>query len=337
MQEAGADLIDVGAQSTRPGATLVPPEEELRRAAPVVAALVASEALRVPLSVGTNRRLTFSPVLLTLTFHPQPNLHPNPDQVDTNSSVVARELVACGAHCVNDVSGGTHDPQMLPTLAALGVPTVLMHMRGTPDTMASLASYDDVVAEARPTSPPLHPLKHPTLPPFARSPGQIHPLSCPSPTRTRSFSPLLAPARLPASAAATTSHVAHPSSTTRRAQVRAELLARLHAAEDAGLPRWNVISDPGIGFAKTAPHNLALLRELDRFGHDDLGYPMLLGVSRKAFIGKLLDGAPPRERVWGTAAACALGIPHADILRVHDVREMREVAAVADAIARIPS
>ena len=131
--------------------------------------------------------------------------------------------------------------------------------------------------------------------------------------------------------------MAHPSSTTRRAQVRAELLARLQAAEDAGLPRWNIISDPGIGFAKTAPHNLALLRELDRFGHDDLGYPMLLGVSRKAFIGKLLDGAPPRERVWGTAAACALGIPHADILRVHDVREMREVAAVADAIARIPS
>ena len=120
-------------------------------------------------------------------------------------------------------------------------------------------------------------------------------------------------------------------------QVRAELLARLQAAEDAGLPRWNIISDPGIGFAKTAPHNLALLRELGRFGHDDLGYPMLLGVSRKAFIGKLLDGAPPRERVWGTAAACALGIPHADILRVHDVREMREVAAVADAIARIPS
>ena len=131
--------------------------------------------------------------------------------------------------------------------------------------------------------------------------------------------------------------MAHPSSTARRAQVRAELLARLHAAEDAGLPRWAIISDPGIGFAKTAPHNLALLRELDRFGHDDLGYPMLLGVSRKAFIGKLLDGAPPRERVWGTAAACALGIPHADILRVHDVREMREVAAVADAIARIPS
>lgn len=233
MQEAGADIIDVGAQSTRPGAVLVPPDEEVRRAAPVVQALRASGQLRVPISI------------------------------DTNSSVVAREVVACGAHCVNDVSGGVHDPAMLPTLAALGVPAVLMHMRGEPATMASLATYGDVVEE-----------------------------------------------------------------------VRAELLERLHAAEAAGLPRWHIISDPGIGFAKTAEHNLALLGRLDRFGLESLGYPMLLGVSRKSFIGHVLGGAPPRERVWGTAAACALGIPHADILRVHDVREMREVAAVADAITR---
>ena len=82
---------------------------------------------------------------------------PRPHQVDTNSSVVARELVARGAHCVNDVSGGTHDPHMLPTIAALGVPAVLMHMRGTPDTMASLASYDDVVAEARASAAPPQP------------------------------------------------------------------------------------------------------------------------------------------------------------------------------------
>ena len=67
--------------------------------------------------------------------------------MDTNSSVVARELIACGAHCVNDVSGGTHDPQMLPTLAALGVPAVLMHMRGTPQTMQQMTNYSDVVKD----------------------------------------------------------------------------------------------------------------------------------------------------------------------------------------------
>ena len=62
--------------------------------------------------------------------------------------------------------------------------------------------------------------------------------------------------------------------------------------------------------------------------------PLLLGVSRKSFIGTILGGAPPKERVWGTAAACALAAPHADVLRVHDVRELREVAAVADALTR---
>ena len=176
-----------------------------------------------------------------------------------------------------------HDAAMLPTVARLGVPAVLMHMRGEPATMASLATYTDVVAE-----------------------------------------------------------------------VRAELRERLRAAEAEGLPRWSLISDPGIGFAKDAGHNLALMRGLGAFSHGALGYPMLLGVSRKAFIGRALaarraeapasgsSGAatplsppPPRERVWGTGAACALGVPHADILRVHDVAEMRDVAAVADAIMRV--
>lgn len=200
----------------------------------------------------------------------------------SSSALVAEALIGEGAHCVNDVSGGTHDAAMLPTVARLGVPAVLMHMRGEPATMASLAHYTDVVAE-----------------------------------------------------------------------VRSELLERLHAAEAAGLPRWSLISDPGIGFAKDADHNLALMRHLGAFSHAAFGYPMLLGVSRKAFIGRALaarraegmtDGAdgvetpppppPPRERVWGTGAACALGVPHADILRVHDVAEMRDVAAVADAIMR---
>jgi len=248
MQEAGADLIDVGAQSTRPGAQPVSPEEELKRAAPVVRGL-RERGLHLPISVDT--------------FYAQ----------------VAEELIACGASMINDISGGTYDSQMLPTIARLGVPSVLMHMRGTPQTMQQLASYQDVVAETR-----------------------------------------------------------------------AELHARMVAAQAAGVRRWNLIADVGIGFAKSHQHNLALLRGVHRFGRGTptqgsvlsgklgeaggLGLPLLVGVSRKSFIGALLGGVPPKQRGWGTAAACAACIPHADLLRVHDVAEIKQVVLVADAIHR---
>ena len=247
MQAAGADVLDIGAQSTRPGAPFVTPEEEVRRAAPVVRGLL-ERGLRIPISI------------------------------DTFSSAVAEELVGMGASIVNDVTAGAHDPQMLSTISRLGVPAVLMHMRGTPQTMQQLTQYSDVVVETR-----------------------------------------------------------------------AELHARLMAAEAVGVPRWNLISDVGIGFAKTAEHNLTLLGQLHRFGREPpsvdgregelgesggLGLPLLVGVSRKSFIGSLLGGLPPKERGWGTAAACAACIPHADLLRVHDVAEMKQVAVVADAICR---
>eukprot|EP00962_Isochrysis_galbana_P061371 scaffold36536_cov146-Isochrysis_galbana.AAC.3 len=233
LQAAGADIIDVGAVSTRPGAPPVSPEAELSRAAPVVAALAG--CVRVPISV------------------------------DTSCATVAQELVGLGARIVNDVSGGSADPAMLPTLARLGVPVVLMHSRGNPLTMAGLATYGDVVGE-----------------------------------------------------------------------VRVELGARLGAAGAAGVPKWDLISDPGIGFAKTGEHNLELLSRLGELGRAATGYPMLLGVSRKSFLGALLGGAPPKARGWGTAAACVAAIPHADVLRVHDVAEMRQAVAVADAILRRP-
>lgn len=243
LEAAGADIIDVGAVSTRPGAVAVSPEEELRRAAPVVQALHASP-LRAPISV------------------------------DTSCAAVAAELAALGARVVNDVSGGAMDREMLPTVARLGLPAVLMHMRGDPATMASLARYDDVVAD-----------------------------------------------------------------------VRSELAGRLAVAQAAGVPKWDLIGDPGIGFAKTAPQSLALLRSLHRFGlssasaaaaaSDALDYPLLVGVSRKSFLGAAVGvELPPQERAWATAAACAASVPHADILRVHDVSQMRHVAAVADAIHR---
>ncbi len=102
---------------------------------------------------------------------------------------------------------------------------------------------------------------------------------------------------------------------------------------DAGLSEEMIIVDPGIGFGKTFEHNLTILNNLHEFA--TLGRPLLVGPSRKAFLGMLLDGAPPHERVEGTAAAVAISIiKGANIVRVHDVREMARVARVADAIRR---
>jgi dihydropteroate synthase len=108
------------------------------------------------------------------------------------------------------------------------------------------------------------------------------------------------------------------------------LRERAEAAVEAGVKRENIVVDPGIGFGKTLQHNLELLRRLEEF--KSLGSPILLGTSRKSFIGMILD-LPVEERLEGTAASVALGIAAgADIVRVHDVREMVRVARVADAI-----
>ncbi len=104
-------------------------------------------------------------------------------------------------------------------------------------------------------------------------------------------------------------------------------------ALEAGVPRSNLIVDPGIGFGKTADHNIEALRNLSRF--KELGLPLLIGTSRKSTIGRLLGGLPPEERVEGTAATVALAIAAgADIVRVHDVREMARVCRVSDAVVR---
>ena len=101
----------------------------------------------------------------------------------------------------------------------------------------------------------------------------------------------------------------------------------------AGVPRANLMVDPGIGFGKTADQNIEVLRELGRL--KELGLPLLVGTSRKSTIGRLLGGLPPEERVEGTAATVALAIAGgADIVRVHDVREMARVCRVSDAIVR---
>jgi 2-amino-4-hydroxy-6-hydroxymethyldihydropteridine diphosphokinase / dihydropteroate synthase len=121
--------------------------------------------------------------------------------------------------------------------------------------------------------------------------------------------------------------------------VGSELLARVQAAQEAGIRRWRIILDPGIGFAKTQPHDLTLLREAYKLrtcikGLDN--FPWLVGASRKRFIGRITGVDKPSERIWGTAAATTASIAAgADIVRVHDVVEMSQVAKMADAIYRI--
>lgn len=120
--------------------------------------------------------------------------------------------------------------------------------------------------------------------------------------------------------------------------VARELLARVRAAEDAGIRRWRIILDPGIGFAKTQAQNLELLRRLDelrRFPGLE-GFPWLVGASRKGFIGKITGVREAKERVWGTAAAVVAAVQGgSEVVRVHDVREMGQVVRMADAIWRV--
>lgn len=122
--------------------------------------------------------------------------------------------------------------------------------------------------------------------------------------------------------------------------VASELLARVAAAEAAGIRRWRIVLDPGIGFAKTGEQNLELLRRLDelRYWPGLEGLPWLVGSSRKGFIGKITGVAEPAQRVWGTAATVAAAVQGgADVVRVHDTLEMGMVAKMSDAIWRGPA
>jgi len=227
---AGADILDIGGQSTRPNAVEISLEEELERVLPIIRAV--RQESDVPLSIDTTR------------------------------SAVVEAAIAAGADIVNDISGATFDAAMLPTVAKLGVPIVLMHTRGTPQTMQQLTDYNDLIND-----------------------------------------------------------------------ILTFLKERVDAAIACGVDRSRLAIDPGIGFAKTYAQNLEILRRLPEFS--TLGCPLLVGASRKSFIGHILDQPDPQQRVWGTAAACCAAIVgKADLLRVHDVREMNDVCRVADALFR---
>lgn len=245
LLDAGATMIDIGGQSTAPGTPEVSLEEELARVLPAVR-LIRSAAFAAQ--------------------HPEPVLI----SVDTYRARVAEAAVAAGADIVNDVSGGSMDRDMLPTVARLGATICLMHMRGTPATMNSLAEYPAVEG------------------------GLI-------------------------------------------GGIARELVARVKAAEEAGVRRWRIVLDPGLGFAKVGRQNVDVLRHLDELrGWPGLqGLPWLVGSSRKSFIGRVTGVPTPKERIWGTAATVAAAVQGgADVVRVHDVREMAQVVAMADAIWR---
>lgn len=218
MLNEGATFIDVGAYSSKPGADFVTEEEELNRILPVIDLLLN----------------TFPDVLLS---------------IDTFRSIVAKEAIDKGAALINDISAGLLDDNMLQTVANLQVPYVMMHMKGTPQTMQSQAIYDDVVKE-----------------------------------------------------------------------VMFYFSERINAARKLGIN--DVIVDPGFGFAKTLEHNYEIMQNLDFFSILEL--PVLVGISRKSMIYKLLENEP-KDALNGTTVLNTIALQKgAHILRVHDVKEAQE-------------
>lgn len=234
MRTEGADLIDVGGESTRPGAERVAAEVESARVVPVVKALAQAG---VPVSVDTYR------------------------------ASVAEAALGAGAIVINDVSGGLGDPDMARVAREARCPWILMHWRGPSKVMRQLASYADVVAD-----------------------------------------------------------------------VRHELQQRIDTALAAGVDAGRLVLDPGLGFAKTADHDWALLAHLPDLVA--MGLPVLIGASRKSFLGRLLAAADGTPRAVGEREDATAAITtHAARcgawgVRVHVVRPNIDAALVAAALER---
>lgn len=232
MIDEGADIIDVGGESTRPGSDPVPTQEELQRVVPVIEHLV--EHFETPISV------------------------------DTTKVEVARAALAAGAEIINDISGLRFDPRLADEAARVGAGLVLMHSRGQRTTLHAQPPVADVFAE-----------------------------------------------------------------------VCDGWRWSIAEAERSGVARASIVLDPGIGFGKTLEQNVALVALLDRLAAQFSDFPMLIGTSRKSFIGHLLDGAPVDQRLHGTMATIAVAVfLGAEIVRVHDVRAAVETARIAAALRR---
>ncbi|HEX6847088.1 MAG TPA: dihydropteroate synthase [Chitinophagaceae bacterium] len=219
MLNDGADIIDIGGQSTRPGSELISVEEELKRVVPAIEA-IADKFPRAFISI------------------------------DTFYSEVAKMAARAGATIVNDISAGRIDHKMINTVAALQMPYILMHMKGTPQNMQENAVYENLTGE---------------LLDF--------------------------------------------------------FIARTAELKNAGIV--DIIIDPGFGFAKTIGQNFELLKNLSVF--KILDRAIMIGISRKSTIYKTLD-LNPEDALNGTTALNTIGLMNgASILRVHDVKEAKEV------------
>jgi dihydropteroate synthase len=267
LVDEGADILDVGGESTRPGAQPVGEQEELARVVPLIAALRRHADRKVSEGVITRLQAFAYPECAAAELAAQ--VADVPISIDTYKASVAEAAVRAGADMVNDVSGGAADPAMAETVARLGVPFVVMHSRATPQTMASAehCTYANLIDDA----------------------------------------------------------------------VR-ELQARVDHAERCGVPRWNIVVDPGLGFAKKPRQSLELLHP-NALRTVSTGFPLLCGASRKGFIGRVLQdlAANSEPRKWGSLATVAAAVAGgADIVRVHDVKESVAVARMCDAVWRQP-
>jgi dihydropteroate synthase len=233
LAHAGADILDVGGESTRPGAAPVAPQEEAARVLPVLQGL-------------SHLRASFPRLLFS---------------IDTRHALVMQAALAQGVDIINDVTALTGDPESLAVAARSNAVVALMHMQGEPATMNLAPRYDDVALD-----------------------------------------------------------------------VFDYLEARIAACATAGIARERLILDPGIGFGKRGPQNLAILRALALY--HGLGCPVLLGASRKALGSKAESHLPPKERLPTSLAAAlhalALGV---QLLRVHDVAETRRVVELWQRLA----
>lgn len=239
MIAEGADIIDVGGESTRPGGEPVSAEDEIKRVVPVIEALV---------------QRTDTPI-----------------SVDTTKSEVARAALDAGAAIVNDISALRFDFYVADAVARAGAGLVLMHSRGTPATMHRLPPVADIMPE-----------------------------------------------------------VTH------------SLRASINMAERRGVKRESIVIDPGIGFGKSQEQNLELIAKLDQLIAAFPDYPLLIGTSRKSFIGRILADdsgtpAPTEARLHGTMATITAAIlKGAHIIRAHEVKATIETIRVAESIRDNP-
>jgi len=230
MIDGGANIIDIGGESTRPGSQQISPDEEIERTVPVIEAIV--KRFDVPISI------------------------------DTSECAVAEAAVNAGAEIINDVSGLTWEPEIAQVAVKHRTGLVLMHLRGSFETMHTQPPVEDILQE-----------------------------------------------------------------------VESSFRSSIERAVSAGVPLENIALDIGIGFSKTFEQNLELLAKLGKLKAQFSGFPLLVGTSRKSFLGKILGDAPPDQRLSGSIASAVIAVMNgANIVRVHNVKETADALRVTEAI-----